>query len=182
MVGYGWTEAHLHEACRYVSKKLVDVGGVSVMLRHFEVKTYDCRRGNSTISFALCFGASTAKHKGEYPAGSAYTTRVGRRLLPKQPIPTAEVMNIRKSERCARGRQYVDELQTRSTSSLCWHSFGHFMAKLFDLNPDGKLTTGANTYDGRADFQAIAGHNKDKDRHECDCWDNGLMHFFEVRE
>ncbi len=184
MVAYGWTLEHLNEACRYVSNLLIKEGGVGVEVIYPEIKTYNCNRGNCTISFTLRFDSSTKRRKdGSYPAGSAYTQEWGSRILPKQPIPTAEVQNMRYAMSVGnQGREYEDVLQSRSTSSLCWHSFGHFMAKLFDLNPTGKLRTGANIYDTREGFVAKAGVNKNSNKHECDCWEHGIVGFFEVRE
>ena len=183
MVAYGWTEEHLRIACRYASDRLTKEGGVAIELRYPEVKTYNCRLGNCTIRFTLGFATSTAKRKdGTYLPGVVYNSERVRKLLPKQPIPTPEVMNKRKSIHFIhnQGREYVDVMRTRSTGSLCWHSYGHFMAKLFDLNPGGKLRTGANVYEGRADFQTKAGYNPSQAK--CDCAEHGLMSFMQVRE
>ena len=181
MVAYGWTEEHLREACAYATEKIREAGGVQIGMRHVEIKTYECRRGNATIGFTLNFFGSTARRKdGSYPAGVAYKTELRSWVLPKQPIPMAEVIDIRQKERHSCGRQYELKAMTRSTGSLCWHTFGHFMAKLFQLNPAGKLSTGEESYDGVASFRVKAAYNRKQDRQDCDCGAHGLVDFFEV--
>lgn len=181
MIAYGWTEAHVREACAYASDKIMAEDGVPIELKNMEVKTHACQRGNATLSFSLGFLGSTARRgDGSYPAGSAYTTHVRNICLPTQPIPTAEVQNMRTTEPLSRGREYELRTITRSTSGLCWHTFGHFMAKLFDLNAAGRLVTGANIYDGRRDFEHKADRNKMARTHDCDCAENGLMSFMQV--
>jgi len=183
VIGYGWTEQHLHAACAYANTVIVPEGGVPITLNNLEVKTRKCKLGNSTLSFSLSFTGSTARRKdGTYPAGTAYTTTMMSKLLPRQPIPTAEVQNIRKNGgNYPEGREYTMVAVTRSTGSLCWHTFGHFMAKLFDLNPGGRLVTGANNYENRDDFWGKADYNLKQGRHDCTCHQQGIGNFMQIR-
>lgn len=186
MIAYGWTQEDLHIAEKYVSDLLTEKGGVVVMLNNVEVKSLNCRLGNSTLKFSLSFAGSTAKRKGEYPPGVSYKAWTEGSLVKKQPIPLPEVIDCSQggfagSPLFDKGRERIQVERTRGTGSLCWHAFGHFMAKLFDLNPGGRLVTAGGAYDDRRQFRNTAGYNKLQGTHNCTCWENDLADFIHVR-
>ncbi len=140
MIAYGWTSEQIQEAVEYVNGLYVPEGGIAVTTRNLEIKALCCGRGNSTIKVNLEFGGSTAKREdGTYPPGVNYRAWVETTLLPKQPVPTLELINTRSTCAYVNGCEVVSVERTRSNGSLCWHAFGHFMAKLFDSNAQGKI-------------------------------------------
>ena len=179
MITYGWTEQHVRDACAYAARVIGPQGSQILAINNIEVKTRKCRLGNSTLDFRLTYVGSYSKINGSYPRGICYSVTASSLLLDKQPIPTAEVMNLRGRVYMPGGREYTDADVTRGIG-LCWHTFGHFMAHLFESNPDGRLVTGANIYEGREDFEAIAGDNKKP--HKCDCVAHGIDDFLTVTD
>ena len=182
MIAYGWNSEQIEEAVRYLNNLYAPEGGVAVEVVDFEVKAHRCQRGNSTLKFSLRFLDSTARRSdGSYPPGVGYKAWMSSKLLPKQPVPTPELINERSTHDYRGGCEVIAVERTRSCGHLCWHAFGHFMAKMFDLNATGKLVTVANTYEGRNRFVEIAIHNKTENTHNCQCWDHDLTAFINIR-
>lgn len=157
---YGWTEAQLNEAARILREKLK--WNHHVILRDFTVIAERCRRGGLTAQFVLRFLGDTGRlHNRKNSSEPKYAPGVG--VKPHtyrlyrwvtDPVPESEVNEEIAQATITPSRREIYYLQSeRSIGAPCFHAFGHFFRTLFDLNPNGKIVTGINSYNGREDFE-----------------------------
>lgn len=181
MIIYGWKKEDLYSVVDYVNNLYAEFGGIPIEIRNLNIVSDKCRRGNQTLQFVLGFARPTRKRKDKYSPGIKY--KLGYITYDvKDIIPFTEILdNHLQYYGYRNGKRRVWKEVTKSTGHLCWHMFGHFMTRLFDINPKGKIKTGMNVYDRIENFKRKASYNKFEEIGDmCECCMYGLEYFFNV--
>lgn len=180
MITYGWDKEDLYKAIDYVNSLYAPHKGIPIEIRELRTISRRCRKGKQTLRFTLGFSESTRRHKnGDYSPGVSLKY-YNYCVCLKPIIPFYDIIgNNLGYDFINRSTGYISDWREgiKTNGHLCWHSFGHFMAYLFKTNPEGKIKTGYNIYDGEEDFLSKAFTNLFNNKF-CSCTLDGLHNFF----